>query len=130
LFIVVEGAVKAGVMKGFALPEKFSGSIEGITMLHGISLFMSQIVSNVPFTVMMLPVMKPLGSEILWLALASASTLAGNATIIGAMANLIVIESASGYNIHIKFWEFFKVGIVTTLLTFVISILVLWAYML
>jgi len=126
LFIVVEGAVKVGLMKGLIESKGLNFSLGGITALHGISLFASQVVSNVPYTVMMLPAMKPLSSDILWLSLASASTLAGNATIIGAMANLIVIESASGYNIHIKFWEFFKIGIVTTLLTFAVSILVLW----
>jgi len=126
LFIVVEGAVKVGLMKSLIESKGLTSNFGGIAALHGISLFVSQIVSNVPFTVMMLPAMKPLSSDILWLTLASASTLAGNATIIGAMANLIVIESASGSNIHIKFWEFFKIGIVTTLLTFVVSILVLW----
>ena len=75
---------------------------------------------------MMLPVLKPISSEILWLSLASASTLAGNATIIGAMANLIVIESAEKERVKIGFWEFFKIGIVVTLLSFVISIGVLW----
>jgi len=87
---------------------------------------MSQIVSNVPYTVMMLPVLKSMSSEILWLSLASASTLAGNATIIGAMANLIVIESAEKQNVKIRFWEFFKIGIIVTLLSFLISIGVLW----
>jgi Na+/H+ antiporter NhaD/arsenite permease-like protein len=126
LFIVVEGAVKAGIMEGVLTSKGLSDNVGGIALLHGISLVMSQLVSNVPYTIMMLPVMKPLSNDTLWLTLASASTLAGNATIIGAMANLIVIESARGFNIQIKFWEFFKVGIVTTLLTFVISVLVLW----
>lgn len=126
LFIVVEGAVKVGLMKGLIESKGLTNSIGGITVLHGISLVASQVVSNVPYTVMMLPAMKPLSSDILWLSLASASTLAGNATIIGAMANLIVIESANGYGIRIRFWEFFKIGMVTTVLTFIISIAVLW----
>ena len=46
-------------------------------------------------------------------------------SIIGAMANLIVIESAGKQKVHIGFWEFFKIGIVVTLLSFVISIGVL-----
>jgi Na+/H+ antiporter NhaD/arsenite permease-like protein len=129
LFIVVEGAVKAGLMHGLIESKRLTESFEGIALLHGVSLVMSQIVSNVPFTVMMLPLMKPIAGDILWLSLASASTLAGNATIIGAMANLIVIESANGFNVHIKFWEFFKVGIVTTFLTFIISMLVLWGFL-
>jgi Na+/H+ antiporter NhaD/arsenite permease-like protein len=126
LFIVVEGAVKVGLMKELIEAGGLSSNFGGIAAMHGISLVASQMVSNVPFTVMMLPVLKPLSSDILWLSLASASTLAGNATIIGAMANLIVIESAKGYGVHIKFWEFFKIGIVTTLLTFVVSMVVLW----
>jgi Na+/H+ antiporter NhaD/arsenite permease-like protein len=128
LFIVVEGAVKTGILKGFIENCHLAETLGGITLLHGISLVMSQLVSNVPFTVIMLPVMKPLSSDVLWLSLASASTLAGNATIIGAMANLIVIGLAHQQHISIKFWEFFKVGIVTTLLTFIVSILTLWMF--
>ncbi|HEX2934704.1 MAG TPA: anion transporter [Bacteroidales bacterium] len=126
LFIVVEGAVKAGLMSSFIQSHGLTGNLGGIAKMHGLSLFMSQIVSNVPYTVMMLPVLKSANSEILWLSLASASTLAGNATIIGAMANLIVIESAEKHGIKIKFFEFFKVGIVVTVLSFVISMVVLW----
>jgi Na+/H+ antiporter NhaD/arsenite permease-like protein len=126
LFIVVEGAVKAGLMDRLIHSRGITESFTGIGILHGLSLFMSQLVSNVPYTVMMLPVLKPLSSDILWLSLASAATLAGNATIIGAMANLIVIESAQRQNIKIKFWEFFKVGIVVTLLSFVLSMVVIW----
>jgi Na+/H+ antiporter NhaD/arsenite permease-like protein len=128
LFIVVEGAVKGGLLAGLTGTKGLTNNFAGIALLHGISLIMSQIVSNVPFTVMMLPVMKPLTSDILWLSLASASTLAGNATIIGAMANLIVIESANGYNIKIRFWDFFKIGIVVTILTLCFSLLVLWIF--
>ncbi len=129
LFIVVEGAVKAGTMDFFIHSSVLSDDLDSVVKLHGLSLIMSQIVSNVPYTVMMLPVLKPLSSELLWLTLASASTLAGNATIIGAMANLIVIESAERMNVQIKFWEFFKIGIIATLLSFVISISILWMWM-
>ncbi len=126
LFIVVEGAVKAGLLDFFIQSEVLTADFGGIVKLHGLSLFLSQIVSNVPYTVMMLPVLKPISSEILWLSLASASTLAGNATIIGAMANLIVIESAEKEQVKIGFGEFFKIGFVVTLLSFVISMAVLW----
>jgi Na+/H+ antiporter NhaD/arsenite permease-like protein len=126
LFIVVEGAVKTGLMDFFIHSQPLTNDLEGIVKLHGLSLLMSQIVSNVPYTVMMLPVVKSMPGEILWLSLASASTLAGNATIIGAMSNLIVIESAGKQHVKIKFWEFFKIGIIVTLLSFIISIGVLW----
>ena len=100
-------------------------SFVGLLSLHGISLVMSQILSNVPYTVLMLPLMESVNSETLWLALASASTLAGNATIIGAMANIIVIESADKYGVKIGFWEFFKSGIIITILSFILSMAVL-----
>ena len=129
LFIVVEGAVKAGLMDAFIHSSILTEDMDGIVKLHGLSLIMSQIVSNVPYTVMMLPVLKPVQGDILWLTLASASTLAGNATIIGAMANLIVIESAEKMNVTIKFLEFFKIGMVVTLLSFLISAGVLWLWL-
>jgi Na+/H+ antiporter NhaD/arsenite permease-like protein len=74
----------------------------------------------------MLPILKSASSDLLWLSLASAATLAGNATIIGAVANLIVIEVAKKYDIEIGFWQFFKVGIFITIVTLVISIIILY----
>jgi len=69
----------------------------------------------------MIPIFKQTGSDFIWLSLASASTLAGNATILGAMANLIVIESAEKFDIRISFLEFLKPGLVVTLITLLIS---------
>jgi Na+/H+ antiporter NhaD/arsenite permease-like protein len=87
---------------------------------------MSQIVSNVPYTILMLPILKATQGDLLWLSLASAATLAGNATIIGAIANIIVIESARSYGIEIKFWEFTKAGLALTIITMIFSVLVLY----
>lgn len=126
LFIVVRGVEKQGFMNQMIQHQPLHSGLAGITGIHVLSLIASQIVSNVPFSVAMLPYMKSLNSETLWLSLASAATLAGNATIIGAMANLIVIESAESKGIRIKFFEFFKIGIITTLLSFVLSIGVIY----
>lgn len=122
LFILVASIEKVGLLDGL-MKVNIAESISGILGIHGISLFMTQLVSNVPFTVLMTPIMQGLNSQTLWLCLASASTLAGNATILGAMANLIVIESSQKEGVKIGFWEFFKIGIVVTLATFIISIL-------
>ncbi|HQI71366.1 MAG TPA: SLC13 family permease [Bacteroidales bacterium] len=122
LFIVVHGIEKVGLMQFVISSEPIRGDAGGVIALHGISLVASQIVSNVPFTIALLPLMKTISSETLWITLASASTLAGNATIIGAMANLIVIESAKNQQVKIGFFEFFKAGIITTILTFILSI--------
>ena len=123
LFIVVAAIEKVGLLENF-MKINLTENISGILGIHGISLFMTQIVSNVPFTVLMTPLMESVNSQTLWLCLASASTLAGNATILGAMANLIVIESAEKEGVKIGFWQFFKIGIVVTLVTFIVSILI------
>jgi Na+/H+ antiporter NhaD/arsenite permease-like protein len=126
LFIVVQGIEKVGVLDQFIDNTPISNNLEGIVSLHALSLVLSQIVSNVPYTILMLPILKSASSDLLWLSLASAATLAGNATIIGAVANLIVIEVAKKYNIEIGFWQFFKVGFLITVITLLLSILILY----
>ncbi|MBK9098719.1 MAG: anion transporter [bacterium] len=126
LFIVVHGIEKVGVLDQFIENTPVSDNLEGIVSLHALSLFLSQIVSNVPYTILMLPILKSASSDLLWLSLASAATLAGNATIIGAVANIIVIEVAKKHEIEIGFWQFFKVGIIVTIITLFISILILY----
>jgi Na+/H+ antiporter NhaD/arsenite permease-like protein len=121
LFIVVHGIEKTGFIQALINSVNLNETSTGIAGLHLLSLVGSQLVSNVPFTVVMLPLLKSAGSDILWLSLASASTLAGNATIIGAMANLIVIESAESKGIKIGFVEFFKSGIIVTVFSLLIS---------
>ena len=125
LFIVVKGIEKVGLLDYLLNHSPIEGSMNGILGVHVISLLGSQVVSNVPFTILMLPFLKIAGSSALWLALASASTIAGNATIIGAIANLIVIESARKYGIRIKFWDFLKPALPLTIITLVWSMLVL-----
>jgi len=122
LFIVVAAVERTGLLTNLLQGNPISPDMRGLCLVHGTSLFMSQIVSNVPFAVLMLPFLKATGSNMLWLGLASASTLAGNATIIGAMANLIVIESAEKDGVKISFMEFFKCGILVTLLTMPLSL--------
>ncbi|HBG69762.1 MAG: hypothetical protein A2W93_09780 [Bacteroidetes bacterium GWF2_43_63] len=130
LFVVVKGFENSGALENLLSFYPLSKDAGGLAAVHGISLLASQIVSNVPFTVAFLPFMQQANSEMLWIALASASTLAGNATIIGAVANIIVIESASKHDIKIRFLEFFKSGIIVTLLTLIISFgaILLWIY--
>lgn len=129
LFIVVHAVEKAGLMEQLLNHVKLTENGAGLAGIHLVSLLLSQIVSNVPFTVVMLPMMKAADSEVLWLALASASTLAGNATIIGAMANLIVIETAESKGVKIKFMEFFQIGIVVTIISMVLSFGIIYLQM-
>jgi len=121
LFIVVHGIEKTGVIQNVINGWTISPDLHGIGVIHGLSLILSQIVSNVPFTILMLPILKSPGNDIIWLSLASASTIAGNATIIGAMANIIVVESAEKLNVKISFFEFLRSGFVVTILTLLLS---------
>ncbi len=126
LFIVVTGAEKAGLLNFLMNLFQIKSGFSGVLTIHLSSLVLSQVVSNVPFTILMLPILKPLQSDVLWMALASASTLAGNLTIIGAMANLIVIEIAGASKIYIGFFQFLKAGILVTAISFIISLITLW----
>jgi len=59
-----------------------------------------------------------------WLIMAMSSTLAGNLTILGSVANLIVIERARR-EVQISFWEYLKVGVPLSALTLAIGVLFL-----
>lgn len=126
LFIVVHGIEKVGVIDPFIKNTPIANSLSGIFSLHGLSLLLSQIVSNVPYTILMLPILKTASSDLLWLCLASSATLAGNATIIGAVANIIVIEVAKKYDVEIGFWKFLKVGLTITVITLILSVVILY----
>jgi len=65
--------------------------------------------------------------DVLWIALAAGSTLGGNLTIIGAVANIIVVEGASREGIQVRFLEFLKVGAAVTIMTIGLAILIVGA---
>jgi len=125
LFIVVRGIDKTGVIQSLMGTWIFGSDLYGITAIHGLSLVLSQVISNVPYTVFMIPILKGNSGDIIWLSLAAASTIAGNATIIGAMANLIVVESAERLNVRITFLEFLKPGLIVTILSLAVSIVLI-----
>jgi len=125
LFIVIEGAHKAGVLDVFIERVVSTPNMAGIVSISLISTLVSQLVSNVPLTMLLLPILKNVRGHTLWIALAAGSTLGGNLTIIGAVANIIVIEEAAREGIHVKFVEFLKVGTLVTAITVGLSILIL-----
>jgi Na+/H+ antiporter NhaD/arsenite permease-like protein len=126
LFIVVHAVEKTGLLSIFLLGPGLSSDASGMGMVHGLSLVLSQLVSNVPLAVLMVPLLKSVPGDVLWLSLASASTLAGNATVVGAMANLIVIGSAERQGVRIGFRTFLKIGLPVTLITLALSFIVLY----
>ena len=110
LFIVVEGIERSG----FA--EKILHSIGDRTVGHPLflvisSALLSNIVSNVPAVMLFKPLIPSImDQEKAWLLLAMSSTLAGNLTILGSIANLIVIEGARP-TVKIGFIEHMKIGV-------------------
>ena len=91
--------------------------------LFGISALLSNLVSNVPATMLLLPTAThPISGAIL----ALSSTLAGNLIIVGSIANIIVVEQARLCNVSVSWKEHAKVGIPVTLITLVLSAAWLW----
>jgi Na+/H+ antiporter NhaD/arsenite permease-like protein len=87
----------------------------------------SQLVSNVPFVLLAGHWIPRLPDpELLWLATALASTLAGNLTVVGSVANLIVLELA-GPKGRVGFWRFFRSGLLVTVVTLVLALGILLA---
>ena len=79
--------------------------------------------SNVPAVMLFKPLIPALGEpDRAWLILAMATTLAGNLTLIGSVANLIVAEVA---HVKLGFLEYARVGVPLTLATLLIGWLVL-----
>ncbi len=117
LFIVVAGAEKA-----LLTPERIAMAKSfGLDVPWRLSLFttvLSNIVSNVPAVLILRPFIPAFADpQRAWLVVAMASTVAGNLTLIGSVANLIVAERARAEGAPISFWAYFKVGLPLTLMT-------------
>ncbi|MDQ1372072.1 MAG: Anion transporter [Candidatus Thermoplasmatota archaeon] len=126
LFIVLRGVRDSGLLtelKDF-FPGFEDGGVPRIEWLTALSALLSNLVSNVP-AVMLLSELIPVSETDLWLALASSSTLAGNATILGAAANVIVAEKAEGMGVEVDFWKFTLVGFPIAMATLFVSTLML-----
>jgi len=130
LFVVMGAFEKAGYMtKLIAFCSYYMADMD-LKSLIGLSLItavLSNLVSNVPAVILMQPIVEHFGGkESLWMLLAMASTFAGNLTLIGSVANLIVAEKAQEQDVSMDFISYFKVGLPVTLLTLLIG--TLWLY--
>ena len=116
LFIVVAGIERSGLAKA-ALESIGSRTVGHPIFLVSVSALLSNMVSNVPAVLLLKPVMAAMPDpEIAWLLLAMSSTLAGNLTILGSIANIIVVEGARP-RVTVGFVEYLKVGVPLTLAT-------------
>jgi len=128
LFVVMHGVEVSGLARtmidwtGGVTETTSAGRIAGLSF---ISALLSNVVSNVPAVMLLKPFIESIGGDrTAWLALAMSSTLAGNLTLIGSVANLIVVQQARR-KVEIGFMEYFRVGALITAATIAIGILVL-----
>ena len=122
LFLIVGGAEQAGIAQRLlALAEQFN--LHNRWIFSGVVVLLSNVVSNVP-AVMLLKGLLPQFADAyhFWLLLAATSTLAGNLTITGSVANIIVIEKART-EVPISFLEYLKAGVPVTLATIIVAVI-------
>jgi Na+/H+ antiporter NhaD/arsenite permease-like protein/uncharacterized membrane protein (UPF0127 family) len=128
LFIVMHGVEVSGLAAAVIAKAgdlTVLSPLGRIAGLSAVSVVLSNLVSNVPAVMLLKPLIQTLGSgQSMWLALAMSSTLAGNLTLIGSVANLIVVQQARK-RVEIGFMEYFCVGALITAVTIAIGIAVL-----
>ncbi|GAA1853660.1 SLC13 family permease [Asanoa iriomotensis] len=137
LFVMVGSLVSTGVVDQVA--QAASDAVEGRLWLASMALLwgsaaLSAVVDNIPYVATMTPVVAELvradyggqDPQVLWWALALGADLGGNATAIGASANVVVLGMAERAGRPISFWQFTKYGLVVTAITVALCVPYLW----
>ena len=125
LFVVIGGLEAAGVDRDAIKWIGVERLANPITLSVVVTI-LSNLVSNVPAVLLFRPIFPALGgAEQTALIISAVSTLAGNLTVVGSIANLIVIEQARRRGVSITFWEYLKVGVPVTLLTIAIGLVMI-----
>ncbi|WP_328934967.1 MULTISPECIES: ArsB/NhaD family transporter [unclassified Streptomyces] len=136
LFVMIGGLIDTGVVGEMSqkLADAIGGSELGGSMtLLGGSAVLSGVVDNIPYVATMAPITSDLvhdmggaSDHVMWWALALGADLGGNATAIGASANVVVLGIAERGRQPISFWQFTKYGLVVTAATVAISLVYVW----
>ncbi len=123
LFVVTAAAGATGFTGRVFGP--LAGAVGGDTVGFAVAAaVLSNLVSNVPAVMLLAPVVAGLAEpERAWLTLAMATTLAGNLTLLGSVANLIVAESAGRRGVTLGFVEYLKAGVPITVLSLAAGVL-------
>ena len=118
LFVLIGGASQSGLIQEMTGDlDLFSGNEKSDMLpLSVLSVILSNLVSNVP-AVMLMVHMLPAADTMTWIVLAASSTLAGNTTLLGSAANIIVAERSETYGIRVPFVRHMLVGIIVTVAT-------------
>ncbi|HSF26872.1 MAG TPA: ArsB/NhaD family transporter [Actinomycetes bacterium] len=137
LFIMVGALVKVGTIEKLATwaTEATGGSVFVASMLLlVVSGVLSGIVDNIPYVATMTPLVEQLvdaagglgAGAVLWWSLALGADLGGNATAIGASANVVVLGIAKRNGTPISFWEFTRYGLVVATVSIAICVPYVW----
>ncbi|MEV5893787.1 ArsB/NhaD family transporter [Nonomuraea fuscirosea] len=136
LFVMVGALVETGVIAGLseAAVAATAGRPELTTLgLLGVSAVLSAIVDNIPYVATMSPIVEQLvqatgdgGGQVLWWALAFGADLGGNATAVGAAANVVILGIAARNGTPISFWQFSRYGLIVTVVTVALVAPYLW----
>lgn len=128
LFIVTGAIEVTGLSKQLfeAVAPLIRGGVPALSLTTGV---LSNVVSNVPAVLLLRPEIGNLpNAQQAWLTLAMSSTLAGNLTLLGSAATLIVAEVAAVRGVKLGFMAYLKAGIPITILTLIVGILWLMAF--
>jgi Na+/H+ antiporter NhaD/arsenite permease-like protein len=136
LFVMVGALVETGIIDSFArwLAHQTGGNLTfAVFAILLVSMALSGIVDNIPYVATMAPVVAALVAQdttgqgdVLWWSLAIGADLGGNATAVGASANVVMLGMAARYGSPITFWEFTKYGIVATVASAFVASAWLW----
>ncbi len=120
MFILMESVWQSGFVQ--RILQQSRTDITSIPVILGFSVFLSQLISNVPLVALFQPMLlHAAATDKELIALAAGSTIAGNLSILGAASNVIVIQNAeSKAHETITFWEFAKIGVPLTLVQSVV----------
>lgn len=122
LFIVVAG-LEAKVLRPDITVPIGRLHLEAMPVISAVTVGLSNLVSNVPAVLVLKPLIAHLQDPArAWLVVAMASTLAGNLTLVGSVANLIVVQRARAHGITLGFWAYFRVGAPLTVLTILFGV--------
>jgi Na+/H+ antiporter NhaD/arsenite permease-like protein len=124
LFVVVAGLRKTGLPAQWLAPlATMAAGGSGVALLVAVLLVGSQIVSNVPLILLLEPWIRGFNDgATAWTVTALISTLAGNLTLLGSVANVIVIEQSKE---SIGFWDYLKVGVPVTVASTAVALALL-----
>jgi Na+/H+ antiporter NhaD/arsenite permease-like protein len=126
LFVIVAGAERAGLTATLLQPAA-EWNLRRIPVFVGVTTVLSNVVSNVPAVMLLRTLVSGFADpQVGWLLLAMASTLAGNLTITGSVANIIVVERAAADGVRIGFRDYFRVGLPVTVVTLTLGSVWLW----